>query len=64
MFNCLQSMFGVPDILLMVPLKTSTIVYQEGGQLHERQARLPAAGRSGRTCKIFTFIVVVISCGL
>jgi hypothetical protein len=51
---------GVPNVLLMVPLKISDVLRRESGQLHGRQLRPSATGTTGRNlqglgCNLFYF---------
>jgi len=64
---------GVPDVLLMVPMKISDVFRRRGGRLHGWQLRLLVVtgtiGRSGETCKdldviCFTFRIIFVSFGM
>jgi hypothetical protein len=51
---------GVPNVLLMVPLKSSDVLRREGGRLHGQQLRPSATGTTGRnlqglSCILFYF---------
>jgi hypothetical protein len=51
---------GVPNVLLMVPLKISNVLRREGGRLHGWQLRPSATGTTGRNlqglgCNLFYF---------
>ena len=51
---------GVPDVLLMVPMKISDVLRRKGGRLHGRQLRPSATGTTGRilqglSCNLFYF---------
>ena len=46
---------GVPDMLLMVPMKISDVLRRKGGRLHGRQLRPSATGTTGRNLQEFGY---------